>query len=471
MSGIDGGNQPGLLDVLRERRPALFVRTPSHPADPIAAELEKLALRYGAASAGAEPSADVYREVKSALSQGASGVAALPASRLIQVPHVLLYGRVGRSDRQVVDAYLARLGEAGGHGARRLWTHYLLSLEDDDLATVRIAAWLRDALPSLPDRLMQFTTKYASLEPPKTHHLMAIEMLKGDDLAKDFERIGLGFGRVVTSALMASILGSVGRLLTMGANPPRPEARVREVLGDGAKLAFDQTEVRDDLKKRLLSTFIEGFVAWQRRVDPGDSKPEPVLDLLTTVNLDPRFSPGRWKGVDDKTVAVVEKWLTRQTIEAFFRVVNRLQTDRPDMWKERRDFWLQYMEFVGRAWLILGDSAIPLAKEEKVRHGRFGSGASHDHCGLLIEIDGLRVLEMNKNGRAIMWHPGKVDRKVFPDFNREERFDRSGLTASVQTQGTWANGAIGLAHHSGWQGKFANQIQQNTARGIRPRGV
>jgi hypothetical protein len=270
---------------------------------------------------------------------------------------------------------------------------------------------------------------------------------------------------------MASILGSMGRLLRDGANPARAAARVNEIFGASAHNVFAQTQASEEVRRRALASFIEGFVAWQRRIDPADTKPDPVLDLLITVNMDPRFSPGRWSGVNSSTVGIVEKWLTRQTIEAFFRVVNRLQTDRPDMWEDRREFWLRYVDYVSKAWLIVGHDALPLAKEERIRFGRFGDGAHPKHCGLMMEIDDLRVLEMNMNGRAILWRPAKIQHRVFPVFNDETPFNRKALTSFVQPREIWTGGAIGLGHGSSWQRKFADHIQQNTQRGIRPKGL
>jgi hypothetical protein len=213
-------------------------------------------------------------------------------------------------------------------------------------------------------------------------------------------------------------------------------------------------------------------VAWQRRVDPRDVQPTPVLELLITVNQDPRFSSGHWNNVvATATTEVVEQWLTRHTIEAFFRVVNRLQIDRPDMWNERRAFWMAYLPYVRRAWLIVGDQGLPFARQEKIRFGRFGGGASKDHCGLVLELEDLSVLEMNMTGRAILWRPSEVTHDGFPEVYSEQPYNRGRLTRFVVQSELWSRGCIGLVHASGWQRKFADRIQQHTARGIRPAGV
>ena len=182
MSDRDGGIPLTLRDVLREQLPRLSGQAMGLRHDPIAAEVEQLTLRYGAAASDRGPPPDTFSEIvrlPSARVRPVSNACRPPGLR--HVPHVLLYNRVGRADVAVIDTYLGRLLEAGSSAPRRLWTHYLLSLEDDDLATLRIGAWLRGALSTMPERLKDFTNKYEVLEPGLTHVLMATELLKGDN--------------------------------------------------------------------------------------------------------------------------------------------------------------------------------------------------------------------------------------------------------------------------------------------------
>ena len=233
---------------------------------------------------------------------------------------------------------------------------------------------------------------------------------------------------------------------------------------------FERAQSREGLRRQAATSFIEGLVAWQRRIDPGDTKPEPVVDLLlAAINGDPRFSEGRWKDVGRNTTDIVETWLTRKTIEAFFRVISALHIQRRGMWDERRKFWLDYLPFIQRSWLIVGDKAVSLAVREGIRYQTFSRGASDEHCGLVLEIDGLSVLEMNVTGRAILWKKDVVPNGIFPEvYDDRTQFDRKELTTYVDRPETWKRGCIGLAHHVGWQGKFRSHIQQNTARGVVP---
>jgi hypothetical protein len=144
------------------------------------------------------------------------------------------------------------------------------------------------------------------------------------------------------------------------------------------------------------------------------------------------------------------------------------------MWEERKKFWLSYLPFVKKAWLIVGSGAIPHARREGVQFGKFGGGAARDHCGLLMLIDDLMVLEMNKVGRAVLWKDGAVSGGVFPEvYDENTPYDRRNITMYVSKREEWQGSSIALTHQppDGWQRKFADQIQQNTSRYIRPRGL
>jgi hypothetical protein len=92
----------------------------------------------------------------------------------------------------------------------------------------------------------------------------------------------------------------------------------------------------------------------------------------------------------------------------------------------------------------------------------------------MLDFGDLRVLEMNMNGRAILWRPDDVGRGEFPQVYDETPFDRRNFREpTVSRREHWENGCIGLVHNppDGWQSKFTDQIQQRSDRGIRPKGL
>lgn len=478
MTSSNNAEQPTttLRGELRKEIPQLFAPGFGLRHDAVADEAEQMEKKWGGARIDAQPRPDVFIVVKAALQAGTRGVEELPPRLLSYVPFAMLYGaHTGRGDADTVRAFLSRLHEAGRSAPRRLWPHYLLSLERDDAATNEIALWLKAYRDGLPTRLADFTEKYDALDPASTPGKMAREVLVGDGIETDFQAVGVGAERLHTAALLAEILGAIGSQLRSGVRPADAVRPVKAILPEQRKLAIDQTQAREPAKRRALGAFIEGLIAWQRRSDPEDAKPGAVLDLILELNEDPRFDAVRWNGIVPKpTTDIVEAWLTKHTIEAFFRVVNQLRIERTDMWAERRKFWMSYLPYVRRAWLIVGDQGVPFAKRERIRFGRFSGGANEGHCGLILDFGDLRVLEMNMNGRAILWRPDDVAHGEFPQVYDETPFDRRNFREpTVSRREHWENGCIGLVHNppDGWQWKFADQIQQRSDRGIRPKGL
>ena len=478
MTSSNNAEQPTttLKGELRKEIPQLFAVGFGLRHDAVAAEAEQMEKRWGGARLDAQPRPDIFMEVKAALQAGTRGVEALPPRLLPFVPFAMLYGaHTGRADADTVRVFLGRLHESGRSAPRRLWPHYLLSLEHDDAATNEIALWLKAYRGGLPTRLVNFTEKYDALNPGSTAAKMAREVLIGDGIETDFRAVGVGAERLHTAALLAEIIGAIGSLLRSGVRPADAIQPVKAVLPEQRRLAIDQTQAREPAKRRALGAFIEGLIAWQRSSDPDDAKPGAVLDLVLELNEDPRFDAVRWNGIVPKPATdIVEAWLTKHTIEAFFRVATAIKIEREDMWKARHRFWKFYLPHVRRAWLIVGDKGVGHAKREGIRFGRFSGGASADHCGLMLDLGDLLVLEMNMMGRAIFWRPDEIQRDRFPIFYDGTPFNRALLTLAVASRETWQNGCIGLSHNpppDGWFRKFADQIQQRSDRGIRPKGI
>jgi EH_Signature domain len=317
--------------------------------------------------------------VKTALQRGSEGVTALPRRLLACVPFAALYDdSTWRADQGIIDAYLRRLGgETHRSLFRNLWTHYLLTFEHDDAATNAVARFLNRHFDKLPDPLAGFTRKYEFLNPLTGPLQMAKAALAGNELLEDLKSIGVTPERLRTSALIVAILGCVGRVLKTESVRGDPVSRVRALLAKHMTDVIQQAQGHIDLRKRAVKSFVEGFIAWQQKPERANANPEPALSLLLEINRDPRFLPGRWRGIVDETaISTVEAWLSRKTIEAFFRVVNDLHVDRRDMWDERKKFWLTYLPFVKKAWLIVGSGAIPLAQREGVQFGTFGAARS-----------------------------------------------------------------------------------------------
>jgi hypothetical protein len=462
-----------LREVLQRDLPILFAVNFGVREDAIAAEAALIEQRWGIAQFDERPRPAIYDAIKAALEASGAGVEALPGRLIPLVPYAMLYGNhVGRTDKNALYAFIKRLGTVGRSAARRIWPHYLLSLEQNDVATNEIGAWLNRNRSYLPPRLSEFSEKYDVLQPDRAASRMAQAVISGNRVSDDIQAVGIGIEKFHASALLAEIMCSIGTILADHVQTKEVVQAVRLMLPSARRLVIDQTQARDSAKHRAIGSFVDGLVNWQRRVDRNETNVVSVLDLVLELNGDPRFDVVRWQGIVSASArSTVEEWLTKHTIEAFFRVANEIRIERADMWAERRKFWLSYLPYVRRAWLIVGDSGVAFAKREQVRFGRFSGGASEGHCGLLLDFGDLRVLEMNMNGRAILWQPSSVLRGTFPEVYDETPFDRGSFGDFVARTEVWQNGCIGLGHRppDGWQNKFSKQIQQRTKLGIRPK--
>ena len=59
---------------------------------------------------------------------------------------------------------------------------------------------------------------------------------------------------------------------------------------------------------------------------------------------------------------------------------------------------------ISRAWLITGLNGINTAERLLGKSfGQFSDGATADHLGLMLQIGGYIILEMNQNGSTLLW--------------------------------------------------------------------
>jgi hypothetical protein len=146
-------------------------------------------------------------------------------------------------------------------------------------------------------------------------------------------------------------------------------------------------------------------------IDHGHLITKVVIDYAS----DPRLKPQRWEEVDQNAVAVVKSWLMRESFEMFFGIVDRVITDRADMWAERKAFWKGYLDRgeISEAWVVLG-SKIAMAAELVRRqtrneaYGQYGALAKYgskteQHAALMMKIGQNTVVDWSHNGRYHIW--------------------------------------------------------------------
>jgi hypothetical protein len=229
-------------------------------------------------------------------------------------------------------------------------------------------------------------------------------------------------------------------------------------LGGNAKDAIQSSQCAPELKARALRSLVDGLVVWQEREIEQGRSPQSTLNFLLALNKDPRFTPTRWRDkVDPRSTTAVRAWLSQRTIESFFRVIDALRTDSEHMWKARRAFWLQFLPHITDAWLVAGKQAAEIAELEEVDFGRFtsGDGTLGKHCGLMMQIRELCILEMNMNGAAILWRAGL---KTLPSLYQKSYSRRRILDEASDGR---------FVHIGSWEGRLRDEIHKRTGIYVR----
>jgi hypothetical protein len=445
-------------------RPLPRIPVPILPKVKCALEVEadRVRARFGGVPREPAPARDVLARVEAMLGADGAGVAELRRRELRIVPYIVWGRNVRwRADAGFMRLFLTRVNSTWPNAPRRLWLHYALNFDAFCPATVEVAAWLHSRLDSLPEPIRAFSREFSLFDTERAPKLLAQSVFAGDPVVQTLFGLGVAADLLRPSALMASVLEAAGALLASAADVKDPTGRLLALLGGTARNSIAEANCAPKLQSRALRSLVDGLVAWQVRREVRSASPEPTVDFLLALNGDPRFKPTRWRGhVDDASIAAVQRWLSHKTIESFFRVIDALQTDRPDMWKDRRSFWLNYLPHISNAWLVAGKRAAPLAEREGTGFGRFSSNSSvqPDHCGLLLQIGSACVLEMNKTGRATFWDYND------PEMPRlyEATYNRYRFSSRVDS-----GHATAISHNSYWQAKFRDEIFTRTGIDIR----
>ena len=444
-------------------RPLPPVPHPYRPKYKCALEVEadRTAEAFGGVPREIEEPKEFISEVERKL-DGPEGVSGLDRRELKVVPYILWGANPRwRDDRAFTRAFLSVVGARWPGGLRRLWRHYALNFEPDSPVTLEMAGWFRSQEARMPELLQRFSAAYHLFDPDRSRDVLASRALQQDGLMADLATIGIGTALFRTSALCVTTIGAVGERLPSTSSEMQVVERLRGLLDSQPKDALAEAACGPAARARALRSLIDGLVAWHEGFDPAGNQSDAIVQFLLALNGDPRFVPERWNDrVSPKSKEAMQRWLSRKTIDAFFRVIDGLKTDRPDMWEDRRAFWMSYLPYVDGAWLVVGADAVPLAAKEATGSARFekGDGTQRKHCGLLLQIRNMCVLEMNLNGRAVFWDSSN---SRMPSLY-QSTYNRFKCIHAINDKTVF-----GLTHHPGWQYNFRNRILQMT--GVSPR--
>lgn len=145
---------------------------------------------------------------------------------------------------------------------------------------------------------------------------------------------------------------------------------------------------------------------------------------------DPRVFPRKWQGVSRDAQAVMLRWLVRQTLEDFFRLIGRHAW--MNHWQYRAAFWHAYFRAgaISDARVSLGENARVLARQvfklPATQFSRLSAGAQKDHSVLLLQIGSLVIAEWSHNGSCRVWNEGNRSAPSLREFSHDGAMLRSG---------------------------------------------
>jgi hypothetical protein len=228
-----------------------------------------------------------------------------------------------------------------------------------------------------------------------------------------------------------------------------------------------------DTGRALLSAWLDGGP------EPAPALQQPVRQILLQWLGDPRlpFGSQRWAAVGDQGTKLMRRWLTRASLDLFFKLIDQYALDAH--WRYRHAFWLAYLEkgAINDAWLALGSRTFNAAGTIRDLGGAYGrlKGGTVDQSALLLRVGPMIVGEFTHNGSLRAW---PADWPDAPRLGETEyaiaRLKRPCLPFPVNPY--WRKGGEptgkGLSHINStagyWQGSAAALIEQRVGTKITP---
>lgn len=156
---------------------------------------------------------------------------------------------------------------------------------------------------------------------------------------------------------------------------------------------------KDEARSTGAEAAIEALIHPWLDKTPEDKLRSYLVETLIELYGDPRIkSGGVWGGIDERYMAIVHRWLTREDMRFFTGVVDETQND--PMWPPRRDFWLKLYDegLIDAAWAALSSEAFEYARQHLMRQNaknaytRVGFQKARKNTSLLIMKIGNKIM-------------------------------------------------------------------------------
>jgi hypothetical protein len=183
---------------------------------------------------------------------------------------------------------------------------------------------------------------------------------------------------------------------------------------------------------------------------------------------------GHWAEASGLSREILARWKVLDVMEEYFKLVEayarQLANDGAGImqqhWQYRRPFWLAYYKkgAVTGARALIGPGLMAWAGPRTLKKS-FGkaiaglTAQTYHHCGLLLEINGMVVVDLSHSGKAYFFLPSN---RSMPS-TKASNYSRNSLDGTADEALTH-NGSITYA----WQAKFENYIHHHTSVRVRP---
>jgi hypothetical protein len=243
-----------------------------------------------------------------------------------------------------------------------------------------------------------------------------------------------------------------------------PTQRILEFLRHDKRLRFHEPIPAGAVARSLLTPWL------RKNADIDEAKRQLVQQFLLAYLGDPRLRPAFWDAAGPEATALMKRWLTKASLDAFFSIIREHALD--GHWRYREAFWGAYLRasLIDDAWLALGPDAYADARTVRELHSAYGrlegDGIQSNHSVLLVQIGDLIFSEWSHSGKLRAWPTG------WPDAPKlaKSRYSRYHLTkkclpfpANRLGRGGNSNGS-GLSHFSSdsgyWQESVISLIYQ-----------
>ncbi len=216
------------------------------------------------------------------------------------------------------------------------------------------------------------------------------------------------------------------------------------------------------MARGLLQPWLRQGASRRGRLPPGSKF---LLDHLG----DPRLRAQRWHGAGEAAMSLMQRWLTRASLRAFFKLISEYALD--SQFRYREAFWSACIEKSPQAdaWLALGSRIHASARGIEDLKGAYArlDGASGDQAVLLLCINNTVFCEWSHQGALRAWPTDWPDTPALG----KPAYSRASLRGqSLPFPPNWKHGSRGTSdgaglHHHGsdqnrWQGSAAELLQR-----------